>query len=115
MPLTKRGKLSQCLVQTNCILVENRFSNVNLAYTKLVEIAISLPRTSVIINTNTYWHGICRSLIFRFPDDLEILKLQKERIIQIRSASRFGASDLGVNRKRVYSLFNKLMQIDKDI
>ena len=43
--------------------------------------------------------GVCRSLIFRFPDDLEILKLdvrsyvdRSKGIIQIRSAARLGLS-----------------------
>ena len=61
------------------------------------------------------WRGVCRSLIFRFPDDLEILKLdvrsyvdRSKGIIQIRSAARLGQSDLGVNLRRVEYLFNQL-------
>ena len=51
----------------------------------------------------------------KFPDDLEILKLdvrsyvdRSKGIIQIRSAARLGQSDLGVNLRRVEYLFNQL-------
>ena len=54
-------------------------------------------------------------MIFRFPDDLEILKLdvrsyvdRSKGIVQIRSSARLGQSDLGVNLRRVEHLFNQL-------
>ena len=71
------------------------------------KIARKIPRTTVAEDSNKYWKGVCRSLIFRFPDDLEILKVNKE-IIHIKSASRIGASDLGVNRGRVNYLLKQL-------
>ena len=108
MPLTKEGKLSNCLIETNCALVEWDFRNVDEIYERLIIIASKLPRTEVLENTGTYWHGICRSLIFRFPDDLEILKLSKIGIIQVRSASRYGLGDLGVNTKRINQLYTQL-------
>ena len=45
-----------------------------------------------------------RSLIFRYVDDVEILLNESAGRIEIRSASRSGYSDLGVNRKRVQSI-----------
>ena len=93
---------------SNSILIEQKFSNVEKAYKELISIAKKLPRTQEIINQQHYWKGVCRSFFFRFPDDLEILQLQKEGlndddsgIIQIKSTSRFGYSDFGVNRRRV--------------
>ncbi len=112
MPLTKSGTLSPCLIKTNCTLVEWSFKNVNQTYEKLIIIASTLPRTIVLEQNNSYWHGVCRSLIFRFPDDLEILKQSKKGIIQVRSSSRIGIGDLGVNRKRVNSLYEQLKQMD---
>lgn len=46
-----------------------------------------------------YAHAVFTSALFRFKDDLEVL--MREETIDIRSASRAGTSDLGVNRKRV--------------
>ena len=104
-----KGGLEKCRLKSNCILVEWEFINLNQAYEKLIEICNHLPRTKLIEQNNYYWHGVCKSLIFRFPDDLEILKLPKEGIIQAKSCSRFGLSDLGVNKNRLNKIYKKLM------
>ena len=95
--------------------MEWRFTNVDEAYKRLVELALSIPRTVAIEETNNYWHGVCRSLIFRFPDDLEILKISREGIIQIKSSSRIGASDFGVNQNRINNLYQKLIKKNENI
>jgi uncharacterized protein (DUF1499 family) len=41
------------------------------------------------------------TMFFRFVDDLELRMDDRERMIHVRSASRMGYSDLGVNRRRV--------------
>ncbi len=112
MPLPSDGKLSECLIETNCVLVEWGFEDIDDTYQKLIEIASLLPRTKVLEQTENYWHGLCRSMIFRFPDDLEILKLPDQKIIQVRSASRFGLGDLGVNRNRVSALYRRLNELN---
>ena len=108
MVLTKDGVLSSCVIPTNCVLIEWKFANVKKSYDKLIRIAESLPRVKVVERTENYWHGIVRSLIFRFPDDLEILKIPNKGIIQVRSASRLGLGDLGVNRNRIKNLYSQL-------
>ena len=108
MGLTKDGTLSSCLIPTNCVLVEWKFDNVNKSYEKLIDISESLARVKVLKKTESYWHGVVRSLIFRFPDDLEILKIPSKGIIQVRSASRLGLGDLGVNRNRIEKLYSQL-------
>ena len=100
---------------SNSILIEQKFSNVDKTFKELIAIAKKLPRTKEIINDKYYWKGICRSFFFRFPDELEILRIQQEvnnddssGIIQIKSTSRFGQSDFGVNRRRVGLILAKL-------
>ena len=100
---------------SNSILIEQNFSNVDKVFKDLISIAKKLPRTKEIINHKHYWKGVCRSFFFRFPDDLEIMKLQQggnnddfSGIIQIKSTSRFGQSDFGVNRRRVGLILVKL-------
>ncbi len=100
---------------SNSILIEQEFSNVDKVFKELIAIAKKLPRTKEIINDKYYWKGVCRSFFFRFPDELEILKLQQggnnddlSGIIQIKSTSRFGQSDFGVNRRRVGLILAKL-------
>lgn len=72
----------------------------------------SLPRTKVVSANNNDIHAECRSMIFRFVDDLTLNLTPSNGIINIRSASRTGYSDLGVNRRRVESLRKKLQQKD---
>ena len=108
MAFTVEGSLSECAVDTNCVLVEWEVNEVKQSYEILLGIASQLPRTKVLEQTNNYWHAVVRSLVFRFPDDLEILQIPNQKVIQVRSASRIGVSDLGVNKKRVDSLFSRL-------
>lgn len=68
----------------------------------------SLPRTTVVRDTAGYLHAEARSLVFRFVDDLEVVR-DGERLI-VRSASRVGRSDLGVNVRRVQRLRDALVE-----
>ena len=93
-------------------------SNASEEFIKLIKIASCLPRTDVLKKENNYWKGVCRSLIFRFPDDLEILLIPNNKnirdsqgIIQLRSSSRIGQSDLGVNRRRIEELLHELEKL----
>lgn len=48
-----------------------------------------------------YLHATFTSSLFHFVDDVELRLDSEHGLIQIRSASRVGRSDFGVNRKRV--------------
>lgn len=64
--------------------------------------ALNLPRTTVKEEADGYVHLVCTTAILRFKDDLE-LEAEGD-VVHVRSASRVGYGDLGVNRKRVESL-----------
>ena len=64
----------------------------------------SLPRASVVTATEPYLHAEFRSAVFRFVDDVEFLADESAGVIQVRSTSRVGSSDLGVNRKRIEAI-----------
>tara|TARA_B100000965_G_scaffold293943_1_gene251843 strand:- start:357 stop:689 length:333 start_codon:yes stop_codon:yes gene_type:complete len=101
-----KSRLKPCFNPLNCVFFQKEFEDVDKIFEQLVAIAQKIPRTKVLENNDNYWKGVCRSLIFRFPDDLEILKIG--RIIQIKSASRYGGGDLGVNGARVGRLLTDL-------
>ena len=61
----------------------------------------SRPRTRIVAVTEDYLHAEEKSRIFGFVDDIEFHLRPAEGIAAVRSASRTGRSDLGVNRKRV--------------
>jgi uncharacterized protein (DUF1499 family) len=58
----------------------------------------------IVITTETYLRAEFRSRILGLVDDLELLVDNEQKVIQVRSASRLGFFDLGVNRNRVESL-----------
>ena len=65
---------------------------------------VKLPRTQIVSETPDYLHAECTSTVFGFVDDLELHLRLSDGIIAIRSASRLGHSDFGVNRERVETL-----------
>lgn len=69
---------------------------------------VDQPRTRIISETPVYIHAEFESLIFGFVDDLEIHLRMADGIIAIRSASRVGYSDFGVNRDRVEKMRENL-------
>lgn len=75
------------------------------AKSRLLSRIRNTPGTTVVEETDTYFRVECRSRLFGFVDDFEVYFPSGEPgVIHVRSASRVGHSDLGVNRKRVESL-----------
>jgi uncharacterized protein (DUF1499 family) len=68
------------------------------SWRKLIKV-IQMTGGKIVRHDDRYAHAVYTSLIFRFKDDLQIML--NEQAIDIRSASRVGKSDFGVNRKRV--------------
>jgi uncharacterized protein (DUF1499 family) len=64
----------------------------------------ALPRTRIVADTETHLHAECKSAWFGFVDDLELALRSELGIIAVRSASRVGYFDLGVNRRRIESI-----------
>ena len=74
------------------------------AWAAAVEAVSALPRTKIVTERPGYLHAECTSLVFRYVDDLELQLRPDENVIEVRSASRLGRSDFGVNRARVERL-----------
>lgn len=71
------------------------------AKARLRQAVLAAGNVTFIVEEDTYWHVEFRSRIFRFVDDGEFLFDPQARLVHVRSASRAGYSDLGVNRKRI--------------
>ena len=67
----------------------------------ILDVLKQLPRITIIAEQPDYIHAECRSLIFRFVDDLEFVYSDDIQGVHIRSASRTGHYDFGVNRRRI--------------
>ncbi len=115
------SKLSACPASPNCVSSDASDETHNIPPFQLVEVTtdtwqvirqavLELPRTEIITETTNYIHAECSSAVFGFVDDLELHLRVSDNSIAIRSASRLGHSDFGVNRKRIETLRNSLMK-----
>lgn len=59
---------------------------------------------TVVRQEGGYLYAEFRTRVMRFVDDVEFLHDEKGGVIHVRSASRLGRRDFGVNRARVESL-----------
>jgi len=80
------------------------------AWRVLINTLMSLPRYKLIRQSDSYLHYEVTSLVFRFTDDLELLLDTANNEIQIRSGSRVGYGDFGVNRRRVEMIRKHFLQ-----
>ncbi|MFN8710263.1 MAG: DUF1499 domain-containing protein [Planctomyces sp.] len=117
------GSLAPCPDSPNCVSTQARDpehsiapllfqGDVNAALETLSEIVGQLPRTRVIEKSENYLCVEFRSALFRFVDDVEFFAEPDSGRIHMRSASRIGYSDLGVNRDRI-ELIRRLFQATK--
>ena len=61
----------------------------------------AIPRANLVTDDGNYLHYEFTSLVFRFVDDGEFLLDEQRKVIDFRSSSRVGYSDMGANRKRM--------------
>jgi uncharacterized protein (DUF1499 family) len=71
------------------------------ALVRLRGILNTLPGATVIHESEHYLYTEFKSKLFGFIDDVEFLYQPGDPHIHVRSASRVGHSDLGVNQRRV--------------
>jgi len=74
------------------------------AVTQLRRVVEGMERTRVIEHRQDYLYAEFRSRLMGYVDDVEFHVSEKEGVIHVRSASRLGESDFGVNRKRVEAI-----------
>ncbi|MBN4079277.1 DUF1499 domain-containing protein [Beggiatoa alba] len=116
------GKLSKCSHKPNCVCSEDNIATLHYIDPITISQNNSLDAFIIVKNVIQYMGGSIQSershylaatfssAIFGFVDDLELRLDVVKNIIHIRSASRVGHSDAGVNKKRVERLkhlFNK--------
>jgi uncharacterized protein (DUF1499 family) len=108
----KTERLAPCPDSPNCVSTlstddEHRIEPIEFegsaqaAKEQLLAIVRSMPRTRIVDDDGLYVHAEFRSRVFRFVDDVEFYIDADAGLVQFRSASRKGYSDLGVNRRRM--------------
>ena len=72
----------------------------------LLKVIAEMPRTKVVNDSANHLHVEFTSAIFRFVDDVEFYFDNDENVVHVRSASRSGYYDFGVNRSRIEKIRN---------
>ena len=83
------------------------------ARARLVAAIHSMPRAKLVVAEDNFLHVEFRSAVFGFVDDVDILFDDRNKVIRVRSASRVGYYDFGVNRRRVEELRKRFMAAGK--
>jgi uncharacterized protein (DUF1499 family) len=110
----KDNRLSPCPSSPNCVSSQSddggpkidpiRFtSTLAEAMARLKEVVQGKERTTVVRETPEYFHVEFRTVL-GFVDDVEFFADESQKVIHLRSASRVGYWDLGVNRRRIESI-----------
>ena len=107
------GRLARCKRTPNCVSsqadpVDKEHHIAPIAYrgtmSDLIRRVQAMPGAAVIRNEANYLYAEFRSRLLRFVDDVELLYDEKAGLLHVRSASRLGRRDFGVNRKRMETL-----------
>ncbi len=110
----KDGKLAACPGSPNCVNSQSQDSQSKIAplpamaiadLRKLIE---GMERTTIVEQTDNYLYAEFKSKLMGYVDDVEFYLDPNENVIHVRSASRLGKSDLGVNRTRIEEIRAKL-------
>ncbi len=104
-------ELPKCIVVTHCVRVNWEVSDIETSFKKALEAVASTPRTKIVEQTDSYIHAEAKTKSRRYTDDLLIKALPEKGVIQVRSESRVGIGDMGVNQKRVDDLGYRLSTI----
>ena len=110
-----RGLLAACPNKPNCVssfaddedhqiaafAIEGSAEAAWVALRATVE---DTPRVEIMTSSDDYLHAVYVSFVMRYRDDVEFLLQREENQIGVRSASRVGYSDMGVNRKRIEAI-----------
>jgi len=116
------GRLAPCPSSPNCVSSDADASDTGhhvapfvlaasdpaAAWKAAREAVAALERTEIVSEGEGYLHAEVTSALMGFVDDLELHLRPDHGIIAVRSASRVGYGDMGVNRRRVEALRDEL-------
>ena len=94
-------ELNECIEIAHCVKEEWDVSSINQPFLEIKEIIENSPRSNVVEFNEDYLHAEVTSRWMQYIDDLEVSFVPESNKLQMRSESRVGESDLGVNQKRL--------------
>ena len=119
----RAGQLAPCPSTPNCVSSQSQDpahkiepftynSAPQAAMADLQTVLQSYRRIKAIAQTENYLYTEFTIPVVGFVDDVEFFLDENARVIHVRSASRLGESDLGVNRSRIEKLRAKFARIN---
>ena len=120
----KNQLLSPCPRTPNCVSSQEKNSqhriqpitfegSLEVAKERLYRAINSMRGTRIITQEDVYWHVEFTTQLLRFIDDVEFYFDESQSLIHVRSASRQGYWDLGVNRRRVETIRSRFEELTK--
>ena len=120
----KNQLLSPCPGTPNCVSSQEKNSqhrihpitfegSLELAKDRLNRVLNSMRSRRIITQDFLYWHVEFTTQLLRFIDDVEFYFDESQSLIHVRSASRQGYWDLGVNRRRVETIRSRFDELTK--
>ena len=101
-------ELSECVEIAHCVREEWEVDSIEKPFKEVKEIIENTPRSVIVELDGDYLHAEVTSKWMKYVDDLEVSFVPEARKLLVRSESRVGEGDLGVNQKRVDLLKSKL-------
>ncbi|MEX0723784.1 MAG: DUF1499 domain-containing protein [Gracilimonas sp.] len=108
----QKHPLPPCPATPNCVRTSRVFkSGIEQVFEALTYIFDNEAHSFEVIDPKRIEiHAVYRIPVFGFKDDVDVImeETESKTAVYIRSASRLGAYDLGVNRRRIKRIFRKL-------
>jgi uncharacterized protein (DUF1499 family) len=103
------GRLAPCKRSPNCVSSqadpsdrEHYIAPIRGSIAAARSVIESFPRTQIVRTEKNYLYAEFRTRLLRYVDDVELYF--DGQVLQVRSCSRLGRRDFGVNRERVEQL-----------
>ena len=102
--------LKPCIQTSHCVREEFVTENIKDPLSEIQIILENTPRMEIVEIDGDYLHAESTSRIMKYVDDLEVSFDESNNKLIIRSESRVGEGDFGVNQKRVDLLKSELFK-----
>ena len=110
----KDDRLTACPGTPNCVNSQSDDPQSKIeplpakSIAEIKQVVEGMERTTIVEEADNYLYAEFQSKLMGYVDDVEFYLDSAANAVQVRSASRLGKSDLGVNRKRVEEIRSKL-------
>nr|WP_087069415.1 DUF1499 domain-containing protein [Cyanobium sp. NIES-981] len=106
----REGALAACPSPAHCARADWPVADPQAALAVVLPALMAQPRVTLEVQSPGYVHATASSALFGFVDDVELYADAGRGVLQARSVSRLGESDLGVNARRLDTLALALEQ-----